>query len=354
MKILIRLFRSNITLLLSFLSSLVFSGLIILLLGENPLMIFGTFLSGAFGSWNNLGYTLFYATPLIFTGLSVAVGLRAGLFNIGAEGQLYIGAFMCAFAGLTFLNMPAALLVPTAILFSAAAGGVFGFVPGYLKARAGAHEVITTIMLNFIAIGLTGYFASGPFKAAGDQIPQTNFISESAHLPRISELSGLLGIKYPDYIPLNSSIFIAVAACILVYLMFKYTTLGYEIRAVGLNKDAALASGIDVKKIITVTFIISGALAGLAGVNEVMGYRYRFLDNFSSGFGYMGIAVALLGRNHPAGVFISAVLFGAMMRGGLLVDIYSDKITKDVVYIIEGILILFLVSGEFWNRRKRK
>ena len=324
-----------------------------MLLGEDPVRIFGIFIKGAFGSWNNFGYTLFFATPLIFTGLSVAVCFRCGLFNIGAEGQLYVGTFACAYAGLTFFDLPGFLMIPLAILFSIAAGGFFGFIPGYLKAKTGAHEVIVTIMLNFIGIGITSYFASGPFRNPGDLIPQTRLISESAHIPKMSEFLEIFGIDAIGKIPLNLSFMIAIITCLLIYFIFKYTTFGYEIRAVGLNKKAASASGINVSKIITLTFILSGAVAGLVGVNEVMGYRYRFLDNFSAGYGYLGIAVALLGRNHPAGVFISAVIFGAIMRGGLLVDIYSDKITKDFVYIVQGILILFIISGEFWKKIKK-
>ena len=354
MKTLTKYTKENIILFTAFLASLICSGFIIFLLGENPIRVFIIFFNGAFGSWNNLGYTLFFATPLIFTGLSVAICFRGGLFNIGAEGQLYIGTFACAYIGFKFLNLPPFLLIPLSVLFSAVAGGFWGLIPGYLKARTGAHEVINTIMLNFIAVALTGYFASGPFQAVGDQIPETSPISESAHLPRMGEILKIVGLNYPDSIPLNFSFIIAVFLCILVYFMFKYTTLGYEIRAVGFNKNAALASGINVNWIITLTFVISGAIAGLVGTNEVMGYRYRFLDNFSAGYGYMGIAVALLGRNHPVGVFISAVIFGAIMRGGLLIDIYSDKISKDVVYIIQGILILFIISGELWKKLRSK
>jgi len=344
----IKFLKNNFALIASFLASLILSGIIILLLGENPFRIFGIFISSALGSWNNIAYTLFFATPLIFTGLSVAICFRCGLFNIGAEGQLYMGAFACAYVGFTFTDLPGFLLIPLSILFSIGAGGLIGFIPGYLRAKTGAHEVIVTIMLNFIAIGLTGYFVSGPFKNPGDLIPQTQLISNSAHIPKIGELLEILGIK--SSIPLNFSFILAVFVCLFIYFVFKYTTFGYEIKAVGLNKKAAAASGINVNLIIILTFVLSGAIAGLVGVNEVMGYRYRFLDGFSAGYGYLGIAVALLGRNHPAGVFISAVIFGAVMRGGLLVDVYSDKISKDFVYIIQGILILFVVSGELWNK----
>ena len=354
MKIFIKHLKENITLIISFILSLIISGIIVLILGENPVKIFVLFIDGSFGSWNNLGYTLFFATPLIFTGLSVAICFRCGLFNIGAEGQLYIGSFACAYAGFTFLNLPNFLLIPLSILFSILAGGFWGLIPGYLKAKTGAHEVITTIMLNFIAIGLTSYFASGPFQAKDTQIAQTNLISTSAHLPRIGESLKYVGIQYDKSIPLNLSFIIAIITCIIIYILFKYTVLGYEIRAVGFNKNSALASGINVNWIITLTFIISGAIAGLVGTNEVMGYRYRFLDNFSAGYGYLGIAVALLGKNHPFGVFISAVIFGAIMRGGLLIDIYSDKISRDVIYIIQGILILLITSQELWKKLRIK
>jgi len=346
-KIYIKLKNASIPL-LALLLSLFIPCIIVLLLGKNPILFLQLLWRGAFGSGNNFALSLIKTTPLILTGLSVAIGFRAGLFNIGAEGQLYMGAFACAYVGFTFTDLPGFLLIPLSILFSIGAGGLIGFIPGYLRAKTGAHEVIVTIMLNFIAIGLTGYFVSGPFKNPGDLIPQTQLISNSAHIPKIGELLEILGIK--SSIPLNFSFILAVFVCLFIYFVFKYTTFGYEIKAVGLNKKAAAASGINVNLIIILTFVLSGAIAGLVGVNEVMGYRYRFLDGFSAGYGYLGIAVALLGRNHPAGVFISAVIFGAVMRGGLLVDVYSEKISKDFVYIIQGILILFVVSGELWNK----
>lgn len=282
MKTFFVLIRKHIAIIISLLFSFIFSGVIILLLGENPLSVFYIIFAGSFGSLDNLGYTLFFATPLIYTGLSFAICFRGGFFNIGMEGQLYVGAFSCAYIGLTFLNLPGHFLIPLAILFSMVAGGIFGFIPGYLKAKTGAHEVIITIMLNFIAIGLTGYLSSGPFRAEGDLIPQTNLISESAHLPRMGELLALIGIDYPKYIPLNLSFIIAVIVCFIIHFIFKYTVFGYEIKAVGFNKNVAMASGINVNLIIILTFAISGAISGLVGTNEVMGYRYRFLDNFFS------------------------------------------------------------------------
>jgi len=332
------------------------SGFIILCAGENPFVIFSLFLEAVFGSREGVLYTFFFAIPLIFTGLSVAFALRGGLFNIGAEGQLYIGSFAAAYVGFSFSGLPAFILLPLAIVASIVGGGLWGAIAGFLKAKYGSHEVINTIMLNFIAISFVGYLSSGPLKNPGDQIPQTPLIPESVRIPKIHDLiSGL-----PESVPLNISFFFALFAAALVYLFFKHSKMGYEIRAVGENPRASRLSGINIQKINVLTMFISGAFAGMVGINEILGYRYRFLNNFSPGYGYLGIAVALLGRNHPLGVVLSALFFGAISRGGLLIDIHSDKISRDVIFVIQGIIILFVISRQLmemiinkWNVKRK-
>jgi simple sugar transport system permease protein len=309
-------------------------------------------------SWpDGIGYTLFYATPLIFTGLAVAVAFRCGLLNIGAEGQLYVAAFVTAWVGITFANLPGWVLIPLACVAAMLAGGVWGAIPGVLKARFGSHEVINTIMLNFVAVALTGYFTQYYYKAAGDPIMQTVPIGRpltegaaegavagaNAHLPRLGEFIP----GFPERIPLNLAFILALLACVLVYIFLWRTKWGYEIRATGSNPTAAEYGGISVRKQIVLAMAVSGALAGMVGVNEVLGYRYRFFQGFSGGvvsYGFGGIAVALLGRNHPVGVLLAALLFGALIRGGLFVDIFTDRVSKDLVLVLQALVILFVAA----------
>jgi general nucleoside transport system permease protein len=313
---------------------------VILAVGDSPLNTY-TLLIGSALSWpDGIGYTLFYATPLIFTGLAVAVAFRCGLLNIGAEGQLYIASFMTAWVGIVLAGWPAWLLVPLCFLTAMVAGGLWGAVPGVLKARFGAHEVITTIMMNFIAVALASYFTQYHYKPQGDPILETVPIGEGAHIARL----GKFVPGFPERIPLNLAFLLALVACVLVYLFLWRTRWGYQIRATGANPAAALYGGIATGRQIVLAMSLSGALAGLVAVNEVMGYRYRYYDGFSAGYGFTGIAVALLGRNHPVGVVLASLLFGALLRGGLFVDIFTEHVSKDLVMVLQGIIILFVAA----------
>jgi general nucleoside transport system permease protein len=324
--------------------------IIILVIGDSPLEVYRLLISSSFGlfdalgnfTFDNWGYTLFYATPLIFTGLAVALAFKCGLLNIGAEGQLYISAFAAAWIGITFAKLPGIMLVPMAMLAAMLAGGLWGAVPGLLKARFGSHEVINTIMLNFIAVGLVSYLTQSYYKAQGDPIMQTVPIAEQAHIARFHSLLAPLGIDFPQRIPLNVSFLLALLACLLVWVFLWRTKWGYEVRAVGLNPSAAEYGGISVRKQIILAMALSGAVAGMVGINEVLGYRYRYYHDFSPGYGFAGIAVALLGRNHPAGVLLAAILFGALNRGGLFVDIFTDRVSKDLVQVLQAVIILFV------------
>lgn len=319
---------------------------LILVLGDNPLYIFGILFHGAFGSATGIGYTLFYATPLIFTGLAVSIAMWGGLFNIGGEGQLYVGAFAVTWIGVEMAGLPAVGLVPLCILAGVVGGACWGGIAGYLRAHFGAHEVITTIMLNFIAVGLVGLMISGPYHMPGDQIPQTMPIGDTAVLPRVAVL--IPGM--PASVPLNITFGIALIVAAWVWYLDRRTRFGLELRAVGQNPVAARALGINVPLVLTISMAVAGGVAGLVGVNEVMGFRHRLLSNFSPGFGFVGIAVALLGRNHPVGIILAAIFFGALMRGGLLVDIFSEHITKNVVGVFQGVIILAVVVEAFWRR----
>ena len=323
---------------------------VVLAVGDNPITTYALLIGSAFTWPDGIGYTLFYATPLIFTGLAVAVAFRCGLLNIGAEGQLYAAAFMTAWVGITCATWPAWVLVPLCFLTALVAGGIWGGVPGVLKARFGAHEVITTIMMNFIAVALASYFTQYHYKPPGDPILETVPIGEGAHIARLGKFIP----GFPERIPLNLAFPLALVVCLLVYLFLWRTRWGYEIRATGANPAAAQYGGISIRKQIVLAMAISGGLAGLVAVNEVMGYRYRYYDSFSAGYGFTGIAVALLGRNHPVGVILASLLFGALLRGGLFVDIFTEHVSKDLVMVLQGIIILFVAAEALFRGLSRR
>lgn len=323
--------------------------LIVVLIGDDPIETMILLIGSALSWPDGIGYTLFYATPLIFTGLAVAVALRCGLLNIGAEGQLYAAAFATAWIGITFAKLPALVLIPLAAIAAIAMGAAWGAIPGVLKARFGSHEVINTIMLNFVAIALVSYFTQYHFKTPGDPVLQTVPIGENAHIARL----GTFVPGFPERIPLNVSFFLALLACVAVYLFLWRTRWGYELRATGANAAAAEYGGISTARNIVMAMAISGGLAGMVGINEVLGYRYRYYDGFSVGYGFTGIAVALLGRNHPFGVLLASLLFGALIRGGLFVDIFTDRVSKDLVLVLQALVIMFVAAGATYRRRSK-
>ncbi len=351
-----KLFRELLFPLIAVVAAFIIGGIVVLLVGDNPIKVYGLLLGSALSWPDGIGLTLFNATPLIFTGLAVAVAFRCGLFNIGAEGQLYVAAFATAWVSIklggtvadvfgkpvdySWVSLPGAILVPIAILTAIIAGAVWGGIPGVLKARFGAHEVITTIMLNFIGIALVSYFTQYHFKKPGDPIMQTVNIGEAAHIPRLSSfIPGL-----PPHIPVNIAFIIAILACVFVYFFLWRTKWGYEIRATGANPTAAEYGGISTGRQIVVAMSVSGALAGMVAINEVLGFRYNYYDGFSANYGFMGIAVALLGRNHPVGVFLAALLFGGLIRGGIFVDAFSERVSKDIVDVLQAFVILFVAA----------
>jgi len=346
-----KLLREILFPLIAVLAAFVVGAIIVLLIHDDPIETYKLLIGSALSWPDGIGYTLFYATPLIFTGLAVAVAFRCGLLNIGAEGQLYVAAFAAAWVGITFggvegksiANLSAWLLVPLACFAAMASGAIWGAVPGVLKAKFGSHEVINTIMMNFIALALVSYFTQYHYKAQGDPILQTVPISASAHIARLGRfIPGL-----PERIPLNIAFLLALVACALVYIFLWRTKWGYEIRATGANPSAAEYGGISTARQMVLAMAVSGGLAGMVGVNEVLGYRYRYYDSFSSGVGYgfTGIAVALLGRNHPVGVLLAALFFGALQRGGLFVDIFTANVSKDLVAVLQALVILFVAAA---------
>ena len=340
-----KLLRELIFPLIAVLAAFVVGGVLILLIGDNPIQAYKLLIGSALSWPDGIGYTLFYATPLIFTGLAVLVAFRCGLLNIGAEGQLYVAAFATAWVGITLAQRSAWILIPLCFLAAVLAGGVWGAIPGILKARFGSHEVINTIMLNFIGVALVSYFTQYHYKVPGDPIMESSEIGPGAHIARLGKfIPGL-----PQRIPLNLAFILALLCCVLVYLFLWRTKWGYELRATGASPTAAEYGGISVRKQIIVAMTISGALAGMVGINEVMGYRHRYYDGFSDNYGFTGIAVALLGRNHPFGVIIAALLFGVLQRGGIYVDGFSEHVTKDIVQVLQGIIILFVAAEGFFR-----
>lgn len=349
-----KIFREILGPLIAVFAAFIVGGLLVVLIGDNPFQTFYLMVSNSFGSLDDVGYMLVYATPLIFTGLAVAVAFRCGLLNIGAEGQLYAAAFATAWVGIKFggtvvdvfgkqedwswFSLPPIFLIPFCILTAMVVGGIWGAIPGFLKAKFGSHEVINTIMLNFIAIALVSYFTQYHFRVAGDPILQTAEIGSAAHIPRISQL--VPGMS--NFVPLSVAFIIAIIACILVYVFLWKTKWGYELRAVGENPSAAEYGGISVKKQIILAMTISGSLAGMVAIGEVMGDRYRYYHDFSAGVGFLGIAVALLGRNHPLGVFIAAIFFAVLQRGGINVDAFTRYVSKDLVEVLQAVVILFV------------
>jgi simple sugar transport system permease protein len=340
-----KLLRELMFPLIAVIAAFVVGGILILIVGDNPIVAYKLLIGSALSWPDGIGYTLFYATPLIFTGLAVLVAFRCGLLNIGAEGQLYVAAFATAWVGITLAHMSAWVVLPLCFLAAIVAGGAWGAIPGVLKARFGSHEVINTIMLNFIAVALVSYFTQYHYKAPGDPIMQTTEIGGGAHIARLGKF--LPG--FPERIPLNLAFVLALICCVLVYLFLWRTKWGYELRATGSNPTAAEYGGISIRKQIIIAMTISGSLAGMVGINEVLGYRYRYYDGFSDNYGFTGIAVALLGRNHPVGVLLAALLFAILQRGGIHVDGFSQYVTKDIVQVLQGMIILFVAAEAFFR-----
>ena len=332
--------------------AMLIGSLFILASGHSPLLAFGALFQGAFGSQRALGETLLRSTPLILTGLALAYGFRSGLFNIGAEGQLYLGGLAAAFVGLMVGGLPWFAAVPIVVVASAAAGAAWAFIPGLMKARIGANEVITTMMFSYIGRYLVSYLVVGPLSDKSG-IPQTAQLPPSAILPRLNTF-----LPFLQPTRAHAGVLIAVGLAVAVWLVLKYTTLGYEARAVGFNPLASQAGGISVPSTIIKSLCISGALAGVAGAVQVMGVYGRLFDTFSSGFGFTGIAVALLAKNNPLGVIAAAILFGALSAGAGTMQLEAN-VSQKVIDIIQAIII-FLVAAETivtWlvdRSRKRK
>jgi len=304
--------------------------LLILSFGQSPGAVYKLLLDGTWGNAYGFGQVLYKATTLTFTGLAVGLGLRAGLFNIGAESQLAMGGFCAALVGLLLpAGMPALLCLPLYILAAGFGGGIVGAVPGVLKARFGAHEVIVTIMLNFVVLALLNYLTS-----AKVHVPDTLHTPElkSGALPRLGDFIGAFHGSAA-----NATILLAIVTAIVLWWYLFRTRRGFELRAVGLQPRAAEYAGVSVASVTWRALAVSGAIAGIGGLNYVLGYKHYYEEGFATGAGFLGIAVALVGRNHPIGIMLAALLFATLSQGGLAVN---ALVPKQMVDVLQAVVIL--------------
>lgn len=324
---------------LAILTAVVLGGIIIVLVRGNPFLAYAGLIQGSFGSVKALSETSVWATPYIFAGLAVTLAFKGGLFNIGAEGQLALGAVASALIGYALpewlgFDLPKIIHLPLAIIVGMAAGAIWAGIVGFLKAYTGGHEVINTIMMNYIALNTISFLLNGPMKDRdpNNVIARTPLIAESARMPVIF-----------DGLRVHWGFVLALLAAYLVWWMLNKTTLGFEIRTVGLNPDAAKYAGVNVKRIIILTMALSGMLAGMAGALEVTGLNYRHELGFSIGYGFDAIAIALLGKSHPLGVVLAAILFAAMRNGATRMQ-FLTQLPVDLISMLQALILLFVAA----------
>ncbi len=314
---------------------------VVALVGQNPAEVITVLVKGAFGSARGLSYTLYYTTTFIFTGLAVAVAFHGGLFNIGGEGQAIMGGLGAGLVALWLsASLPAWLMLPLMLICSVLFGMAWAAVPAYLQAYRGSHVVITTIMFNFIASTLLVYLLVNHLRPAGTMSVESIPFEASAKLPSAQEVLAWIGLDWPAS-PLNFSLLLALLAALGVYLFLWHTRSGYQLRAVGSSPLAAAYAGIRPQRQVMVAMAISGALAGLVGMNEIAGVNGKLLLEFVSGAGFTGIAVALMGRNHPVGIILASLLFGALFQGGAEVAFEVQGFSRDMVVALQGFIVLF-------------
>lgn len=326
---------------LNLLLAFIIGGLVVAFIGENPLKAMQILFYGAFGYGEGVGYTLHFATDFVFTGLAVAVAAHASMFNIGGEGQAYVGGLGAILVALALDHTSWILVLPLAVFASAAFGAAWAFIPGYLQAKRGSHVVITTIMFNFIASALMVYLLNRVLKPAGTMEPASASVVGAGRVPQLREF-----IPWFGYSPLNMTVFVAILALIFVYILLWHTELGFKIRAMGHNREAARYAGMSTIKLTVIVMLISGALAGMMAVNEVLGVQQRLVLDFTSGYGFVGIAVALMGRNHPIGILLAAILFGALYQGGQELAFEMPKVSRELILVIQALVILFTGAME--------
>lgn len=326
--------------LISLLLAAVLSALVILAIGEDPIAAVNIMITGALGSTYGWGYTLYYATNFMFTGLAVAVAYHARLFNIGGEGQAMLGGLGVALICLYIPWPHWSIALIAASLGAAAFGALWAAVPAWLQAKRGSHIVITTIMFNVIAAAVLNYVLVNMLRPPRAMDPASAKFPEATHLPTLHDILTPLGISFSKSAPANVTLLVAIGACVVVWALIWRTRLGYEIRAYGHSESGALYAGISPARIIMIAMLISGGLAGMMAINNVMGEAERLVLNATEGAGFIGIAVALMGRNHPFGVFLAAILFGFLYQGGAELALWT-KIPRELIVVIQALVILF-------------
>ena len=326
---------------LNLLLAIIVSGLVVLMIGQNPFTAIGAIITGAFGNGYNIGYTLYYTTNFIFTGLAVALAAHGGLFNIGGNGQAYVAGLGVIVVALALQDTHWLIVAPAALLAAAAFGGLWALIPGYLQAKRGSHVVITTIMFNFIASALMVYMLNRVLKPAASSGPESATIIENGRMPKLGSFFAPF-----NYTPVNISIFVAIIALVAVYILIWHTKFGYALRAMGQNPTASRYAGISNSRMIIITMTLSGALAGMVAFNEVLGVQNRLVLDFVADAGFVGIAVALMGRNHPIGIGLAALLFGALYQGGNELQYVIAGLDRNMVVIIQALVILFTGAME--------
>ena len=336
---------------INLLMAMIVAGLIVLAIGDNPFIAIATMARGAFGDLYGLGYTLYYATNFIFTGLAVAVAFHAGLFNIGGEGQGYIGGLGAGLVALALDHSGLSLwpMLGLGLLASALFGAGWAFVPAYLQAKRGSHIVITTIMFNFLAAALMVYLLVNVFRVPGSMEVVSRGFGDNAGIPYVNDVLASVGIEMAQT-PLNLAFVWAILCCFLVWAYLWRSRGGYELRATGLSPRAAQYAGIRPSRVTIEAMLISGALAGFVGLNEVMGVHRQLLLDFVAGAGFTGIAVALMGRNHPFGIVLASILFGALYQGGAELAFEMPTVTRDMIVVMQGLVILFSGALAFMIR----
>ncbi|WP_323767182.1 ABC transporter permease [Marinovum sp.] len=326
--------------LISLILAAILSALVIIGIGEDPVAAFNLMVEGALMRSAGWGYTLYYATNFIFTGLAVAVAFHARLFNIGGEGQATLGGLGVALMSLYIPWPHWSLALLGSAVGAATFGALWAFIPAYLQAKRGSHIVITTIMFNFIAAAFLNYVLVNLLRPTGAMDPATAKFPEATHLPTFSDMFSSAETVLFRGAPANVTFFIAVLACVVVWLMLWRTRLGYEIRAFGHSESAAKYAGISPVRITVIAMLISGALAGMMALNTTQGESERLILNATEGAGFIGIAVALMGRSHPLGVFLAAILFGFLYQGGAELALWTN-IPRELIVVIQALVILF-------------
>lgn len=342
-------------------AGLLIGAIIILLNGENPIDVYFAMIIQPYSSMQNFLNVLYVITPLIVVGLAFVIAIKSGMINLGLEGQLLLGALVGVYVATLFPSLPWFLYIPIIMIASMITGAVWALIPGYLKIRFGSSEIVTCIMMNYVAQYLINFIISGGIFKHPSIDQRTPYILENAHFPSMSEIWMGMGSKTMRGVQLNPMFLIAIVLVVLVYILMQKTTWGYKMRAVGYNFKATSSNRMNSKKIMLGSMAVSGSIAGIAATGEVLGTFNGFIEGFSPGYGFSGISVALLGRNHPVGVVLSALFFGTLNQGMVYVGTNFD-IPKDFVKILQTLIIIFIMISpfieskwnEFMNKRKQR